>query len=446
MATSRKIQITTENTGLWHWKQDEAAAKKASELLQHDLEKHHCFFNNSGYHNHIPHHLLSLYGLGASPDIIQKGYNDNVSYQRSSTQVHEDQIGELGDFEKAKEKLGKEEYYADFLAFFQNEIDRLGWQETLNEYMFKGDERGDDMLRRMFASFLHPIIQLMYGIEWQQPAIVAMGLAQAAVHEDNMKSFLVPTEEKASSSSTTTPMPTIASLLEEVATDEKLSTSARNSDGNKLHDGVFARAYDDMIRVASKVKVRPEELEEKTAEMYNTAVYQAASAAIRPGKEPRVDFFLMHHVNVCPIFLAINAQDWISTENKVRLLEWKIRFDLLQYAARACPSLSLDKITGYQPKDKDLKPITELLPRIFALNDDGHIAKLVRAIGICEQISSEYEDRDWMKIKGKDLWMKLNHLVVDSVESKEPRWVRCAGDAEAWKDVPDQKEEGNSRL
>lgn len=38
MATARTIHITPENTGLWQIKQDEAAAKKASELLQADLE------------------------------------------------------------------------------------------------------------------------------------------------------------------------------------------------------------------------------------------------------------------------------------------------------------------------------------------------------------------------------------------------------------------------
>jgi hypothetical protein len=54
--------------------------------------------------------------------------------------------------------------------------------------------------------------------------------------------------------------------------------------------------------------------------------------------------------------LAINAQDWIPTASKVRLLEWKIRFDLLQYAARACDPVSLEKITSYVPKDKTLKP------------------------------------------------------------------------------------------
>lgn len=38
MATARTIKITLENTGLWHANQTEAAARKASELLQKDLE------------------------------------------------------------------------------------------------------------------------------------------------------------------------------------------------------------------------------------------------------------------------------------------------------------------------------------------------------------------------------------------------------------------------
>ncbi|KAI0397059.1 HypA protein [Xylariaceae sp. FL0594] len=439
MATARKIQITTDNTGAWGLKQSEAAAKKTSELLQEDLEKHHCFFNNSGYHNHISHHLLSLYGIGAAPEDIQKGYNDNASYQRSPYEVHDDQVEELRDFEKAKTKLGKEEHYTDFLVFFQKEIDKLGWQKVLSEYLFMGDERSEDMLIRMFAGFLHPIIQLMYGIEWDQPAIVAMGLAQAAVHQDNMRKFLI-TAEDAAKSSAASQMPPIASLLDEVATDEKLATAARFSDSNKVTDGVFVRAFDEMIRVAAKVKVNPEDLEEKTAEMYNTAIYEAAGAALHPGKEPRFDFFLMHHVNVCPLFIAINVQDWIPTASKVRLLEWKIRFDLLQYAARACPPLSLEKITSYAPKDKPSKATKDLIPRVFALHDDGHVAKLIRAIGLGEKVSAKYEDKDWIKIKGEGLWNKLNHLVIDSVESSEPRWVRCAGDAEAWNDVPDQKE------
>lgn len=131
----------------------------------------------------------------------------------------------------------------------------------------------------------------MYGVEWKQPAMVAMGLAQAAVHQDNLRNLLL-TAEKASES-VSSPMPSIASLLEEVRSNEKLATSAQMKDGNKIRDGVLARAWDETIAITSRVKVKPEELDEKTAEMYHTAVYEGSLAAFHPGKEPKFDFFLM---------------------------------------------------------------------------------------------------------------------------------------------------------
>lgn len=141
----------------------------------------------------------------------------------------------------------------------------------------------------------------MYGVEWQQPAIVAMGLAQAAVHQDNVRGFLLAAEEAAAkvkesaaaAAASSPSMPSIASLYRDVAADEKLATAAQLSDGNKIRDGILARASDEMIRVAAKVNVAPEDLGRRTVEMYNTAVYVTAAAALRPGKEPRFDFFLM---------------------------------------------------------------------------------------------------------------------------------------------------------
>ncbi|KAI1176133.1 HypA protein [Nemania sp. FL0916] len=442
MATARKIQITPDNTGLWHQKQTEAAAKKTTELLQDDLEKHHCFFNMEGYHNHISHHLLSLYGLGASPEHIQQGYNDNANYQRTPFKTHSDIQEELKDFATAKDKYGKEEYYTDFLVFFQNEIDKKGWKEVLLEYMFKGDEQSENMLVRMFAGFLHPIIQLMYGIEWQQPAIIAMGLAQAAVHPDKVRRFIDASERAASqTTSSSSPMPEIATLFDEVAADAKVGTAARWSDENKVHDGVLGRAFDDLVRIAGKVRVKPEELDARTAEMYNTITYYTTGAALRKGKEPRYDFFLIHHVNVCPIFIAINAQEWIPTAAKVRLLEWKIRFDLLQYAARGCAPAFLDDITSYVPKEKTQKSTTDLLPRVHAWHDDGHAPKLIRAVGVCQQVCAPYEasGEKWLKLRGDDVWTKVNQLIVDAVEGDGPKWVRSAGHEGAWTEIPDRQ-------
>ena len=64
--------------------------------------------------------------------------------------------------------------------------------------------------------------------------------------------------------------------------------------------------------------------------------------------------FPRHHVNASPIFVTINAQDWIPIETKARLLEWKIRMDLLQYAARGVPELEVDKLKGYKPRKPEL--------------------------------------------------------------------------------------------
>ncbi|KAK3903440.1 hypothetical protein C8A05DRAFT_32842, partial [Staphylotrichum tortipilum] len=47
-----KMHVTPDNTGLWRIKQTEDAARTATELLQEDMEKHHVFFNQEGFHNH----------------------------------------------------------------------------------------------------------------------------------------------------------------------------------------------------------------------------------------------------------------------------------------------------------------------------------------------------------------------------------------------------------
>ena len=137
----------------------------------------------------------------------------------------------------------------------------------------------------------------MYGVEWAQPAIVAEGLAQASVHSATLHEAIFAAErladEAAAAAAPAAGMPSIVSLLADVAADPKLPGSARLSDGNKIRDGVLARARDEMLRIAARVKVRPDELDEKTAEMFDAAIYAATAAAVHPGKHVKFDFFLM---------------------------------------------------------------------------------------------------------------------------------------------------------
>ncbi|KAK1760877.1 HypA protein [Echria macrotheca] len=447
MATAYKVHIVPEDTGLLKVKQTAEAAKKAEELLQEDLEKHHVFFNEEGFHNHIPHHILALYGTGAPPSSLQRGYDGNTSYQRPAQPTHEAVVEDLiSTWEHAQRYLGKEKYYPDFLRFFQREITTNGVQPTLLRYVFSGEPETQPVFTRLFSGLVHPLIQLMYGLEWNQPAIIASALAQTAVHGNPMESFFVESETLSHSRSSSSPsekMPHIVDLLQEIRSNRKLATAARMSDANKIRDGVLTRARDEMLSIAGRVRVSPENLDEKTAEMFEACLLVAAGAAVHPTKHPKFDFFLIHHVNVSPIFPTLNAHPWIPTQTKARLLEYKIRLDLADYAARGAPDFSPSKIASYTPRDennRDQKPL-DIIARLHDFDDDGHAIKLGRAALICHDlVSTKYPDAGWRRIEGEDVWTRLFHLIVDSVEGPGPNWVRTCGLEEAWKDVPDAQD------
>lgn len=436
MATPFQIQVGPENSGLLRYTHSKDEASKLSDLLQEDLEKHHVFFNTAGYHNHIAHQLYTLYGTGSNTGALQKAYDHNANYQIKAMPPREPIVQELErDWSNASEYLGKGKYYASFLKYFQDEIERVGWQQTVKEHVFKGDERSHDMFGRLFAGFLHPMIQLMYGIEFAQPATVASGLAQAAVHENKVGEFLTSADEAAAKLDSK--MGSIADFFDEIRKDKKLATSASWNDPNRIYDGVMKRAPDEALALVSRVKVAEDELEERTAEMIITAAWVSAAAAFHEPNIPKFDFFLIHHVTSIPMFLTVNAQDWIPTHMKVKLLEWKIRMDIIQYIARGCPRLQPDLLKTYQPKDKDLvaKP-EDLLPRFHEIADDGHTIKLVRALLLARQLSLKYHDREWVKIRDDGTWLRVFYLLLDGNEKVDPKWVRSAGFEEAWREIP----------
>jgi predicted dithiol-disulfide oxidoreductase (DUF899 family) len=71
--------------------------------------------------------------------------------------VHEQVITELKSWDHAKNYLGKQKYYPDFLRFFQAEIEKTSWQDVMNEYVFKGDEAADALFSRLFAGTSIPL-------------------------------------------------------------------------------------------------------------------------------------------------------------------------------------------------------------------------------------------------------------------------------------------------
>jgi hypothetical protein len=166
-----------------------------------------------------------------------------------------------------------------------------------------------------------------------------------------------------------------------------------------------------------------------------------ASLSQHPPQIPKFDFFLIHSVNASIFFSSFLTQPWLSTSNKIRLLEWKVRLDLALYVSRGSPPLLLSEVTEY--KSKMNSDWDQVIKRVNKREDDGHAPKLIRALAHGEQVSKKFEKKEGFRIKG-DMWSKVGNMAIDSVESGGPTWVRSTGFEEAWKDVP-KREEG-SRL
>jgi hypothetical protein len=299
------------------------------------------------------------------------------------------------------------------------------------------------------------LIHLGFGIEFKQPAIIAEALAQACVHVNWTGKFLLATEKAAKSHSAPSNK-TIPELLDEIRADKKLSTAADWDDNNKIRDGIIVRAPDEMIKYATQWTVTPENLEQKTVEMINSAIYFTATAQHPPKQvlpvpashlksrwltenQVKIDFYYMHCANSSIFFPTFNAQSWLSTASKVRLLQFKGYIDLTMYASRRSPALLLEEITNYVPAKLEAGEAEwkGIFQRLFEYQDDGHAIKLGRAVANGEQVSKEYEDEKWAKIKGF-MWEKVGNMVIDSVEDTGVRWARSVGFEEAWKDYEDR--------
>lgn len=79
------------------------------------------------------------------------------------------------------------------------------------------------------------------------------------------------------------------------------------------------------------------------------------------------------------------------------------------------------------------------MDRVCEFTDDGHSAKLIRALAHGQRICAPYEGKEGFRVKHDD-WLRMGHMAIDSVENSERlgtrTWVRSAGFERAWEGVP----------
>ncbi|KAI8821420.1 uncharacterized protein EV422DRAFT_528085 [Fimicolochytrium jonesii] len=149
---------------------DEARWNMVEKLLKDDFENHHVEVLNqhtkSYQPNYIAHSLLSLYKVNASETILKERYDlESKMLTPVGPSITEINANNWKDF------LGKgQSHYADYASFFLSEIHAKGIEPTVSTYL-------PTLIAGLGGDCFHPLVHLGLGLEFQQPLIVAQGLA-----------------------------------------------------------------------------------------------------------------------------------------------------------------------------------------------------------------------------------------------------------------------------
>ncbi|KAL1847997.1 hypothetical protein Daus18300_013757 [Diaporthe australafricana] len=383
----------------------------------------------------MPHHILALYSTGAKASVLQWAFDLRHELQKPVEPRHPEVVSRLHQsWDHAADYLGNEDHYPDFLSYFQDVIKDYGYEQVVRDYLLRQTAAADDLFVRLHAGVVHPLIQLMYGLEWKQPAVVAEALAETCVHGiEGLDQLLLPSESDTTQSSREKPrMKPILDIFKDIIADLRFDGATLLSDASKIQDGILKRAKEPMLSILRQVHIEDDELEERTAEMFHAIILIASSAALCPPYHVKYDFFLMHYVNSALMYVSNLEHPWLTRAEKRRLLEYKIRLDLVQYVERGRPPINIVAIYSYEPKVASNSSVREIDRRLMEFGDDGHGIKQARATAICYELMKDWENASWAILRGDDVWKKIQHMVVDSLEVDGPLYVGSAGFDESW--------------
>ncbi|KAF9224210.1 hypothetical protein BS17DRAFT_780644 [Gyrodon lividus] len=370
-----KISVTIEPGLVNVPGRDPKAQEVAESLLEQDRQKHHCFFNSQGFHNHLSHHLLAAYDLGAPASVLQAIYDAKSPAQRPidvGGDATLDQVNITSD--NFREYVGQERYYRAFLTFFTEQIKELGVSETLERYIFSDtvNVEGFYMLSRFMSGSYHSWIQTGYGAEFGSDAMVGQGLAQAAIHPPMTPELLL--EFAAPGAAEDLLNPSVRDQKGKVSEGKPLLHILRDVYDSEILQPVMPydpNAVQSTRRDALMKDGRPEEmrrlcatwwsnkspgeeaagLEQKVEELFWVTTLLLSGSGKR-GRKPRLDFFFMHALNATlfmPSLLKIISNDVSKVKLVKAFLPVTMMYMLIRGRPRIDPGLAMSYTAAPRP-------------------------------------------------------------------------------------------------
>ncbi|KAI9264160.1 hypothetical protein BDA99DRAFT_508588 [Phascolomyces articulosus] len=397
-------------------------------LIDKNHREHDIFFNSSGFHNHLTHHYLAAYALGADMKRLQDIFYAHSSYMRPIP----DAVGVLTR-ETYRNEISNRDAYTSYLNLFKDEIQQHGLVDTVRYWLFK-----DDMLAHTIGGAYHPLIHLGYALEFNLPNIGAEALAMAACTEPSPALVMEHVNDKTKEglplkeikNGTKSVMELIQDIHKDTEfdgvvkfTDELKSVSVLNSPKSvaKLREYVAQWNFKDV--------------ESSMEELFISCILLLVGSGMRP-QGIKLDFFLAHAVT--SIHAIYTLLPYLTPIQAELILRGHLAESLMFYVARGRPSIQLDLISQYkspQAVDGSKNPWLDVLS--LALNaEESHCIKAVRAIATAQTAygSPSFDD--------PHLLLKAAQVTVD-VTGRSDQAGRAAGQVwnfagigfkEAWED------------
>ncbi|ROV93897.1 hypothetical protein VPNG_09526 [Cytospora leucostoma] len=437
----------------------EEGARATEECLKENNEKYHIFFTTEAHmgvqvylHNHIAHHDITLWALGATPDVLKAQHRRNALYMRDAMKIFPTVVADLEDDLVFMKCLGREEHFRNFEVFFMKKIKEVGYEAVLQTYLLGGSEIAEKMMCHQYMGYVHGLIHMGLALEFKQPLLLAEGLAQSAVHHDWWYIEFLTNAENLARKAEEPALP-LATLIDMMREDPKLSTASsleyhtqtrKHSgiwamDKEMARDGVLGNAREEYLRLAARWRVDPNDVERATAELINTAVYTTAGAQRAP-YQCTFDFWLLHSLTSCVGNVAFLKENSITKEQKARVLEYSGRVHMMTYAGLGTPQLCLDYLCSHRSKLPGQTWET-VFERATRHADDGHMAKMIRTTKLAEQLSKPYDHLPEFRVK-QDMFLIAGVAMIDSASAqpmtgtKHHDFIRGAAWEEAWEKYP----------
>ncbi|KAG0704109.1 hypothetical protein DFH29DRAFT_802401 [Suillus ampliporus] len=327
------------------------STKMLLKALEDNHTRWHIFFNYRRFHNHVLHHLLAIWAMGASANIIWSAYETHCVYQRPAFESP----SHITDH-NFKEHLGDERFYAAYSDFFASELGKKGFARTFEEYIFApsanylaephSEKDGHpEMMARFIGGLLHPLIHIGCGAEFGLLGVSAEGLGMTAVHPATVQALLPPSYFSSPMKAGTLHALSILALVAKderfehiKMTHEDMLTTIVSSQGEALR--TYAEMWDFGVANKDDVAKAVEELA-----WLNSIIYGVGGVTGRKNNKKafNADFFLMHLVTSALFIPSLVSSLYKNPHAQALLLRSYFSVSLARYVARGRPVIDIAK-------------------------------------------------------------------------------------------------------